>query len=126
MLSHVSLGVRDLSASRSFYDAILQPLGYPRVAGTKRGEVAYGPAGAGLFWLYEIAEADKLASPGTHIAFRAPARDAVDEAARSARQLGSAFTREPGPHPDIAADYYGAVFFDPDGHKLEILVETAA
>lgn len=125
MLSHVSLGVKDLVASTAFYDAVLRPLGYPRIAGTKPGEVAYGPAGAGLFWLYEIAGAGELASPGTHIAFRAAARDAVHDAARSARALGSAFSRDPGPHPDISEDYYGAIFLDPDGHKLEIVVEAA-
>ena len=28
MLSHVSIGVKDLAKARSFYDAALKPLGY--------------------------------------------------------------------------------------------------
>ncbi|MBW2470889.1 MAG: VOC family protein, partial [Deltaproteobacteria bacterium] len=28
MIDHVSLGVRDLAASRGFYEAVLAPLGY--------------------------------------------------------------------------------------------------
>jgi hypothetical protein len=32
--------------------------------------------------------------------------------------------RAAGAHPDIAADYYGAILFDPDGNKLEIVVGT--
>ena len=31
MLNHVSIGVRDIEKTRSFYDAALQPLGYGRV-----------------------------------------------------------------------------------------------
>ena len=32
--------------------------------------------------------------------------------------------RVAGLHPDIAADYYGAVLLDPDGNKLEIVADT--
>lgn len=123
MISHVSLGVRDLSRSASFYDRVMEPLQYRRAAGTKPAELAYGPAGAALFWLYETPGEGSLASPGTHIAFQVPTKQALHEAAKSAKLLGSTFTREPGPHPDIAADYYGAIFVDPDGHKLELVVE---
>ncbi|RUX64840.1 VOC family protein, partial [Mesorhizobium sp. M2A.F.Ca.ET.040.01.1.1] len=28
MLDHISLGVRDATVSKRFYDAVLQPLGY--------------------------------------------------------------------------------------------------
>lgn len=126
MISHVSLGVVDLGRSGSFYDTVFGPLGYVRYAETKPSELAYGPPGEALFWLYEVVPANDLASPGTHIAFQAANRDAVHEATSAAKHLGSQFTREPGAHPDIAPDYYGAVFFDPDGHKLEIVVEASA
>jgi catechol 2,3-dioxygenase-like lactoylglutathione lyase family enzyme len=121
----MSLGIREVAKSAPFYDAILVPLGYSRVAETKPGEIAYGPPGAALFWLYETPAATQLAGPGTHVAFRAASRDDLHQAAQAAKAFGAAFTREPGPHPDIAADYYGAVFLDPDGHKLEIVVEAA-
>ena len=61
---------------------------------------------------------------GTHVAFQARSREQLHEAAEAAAGAGSTFTRQPGPHPDIALDYYGAVFLDPDGHKLEIVVEA--
>ena len=123
MISHLSLGVRDLARSASFYDAIMQPLGYPRTAATKPGEAAYGPTGSALFWLYETPGDGSLASPGTHIAFQVATRDALHNAAEAAKAGGSTFTREAGPHPDIGPDYYGAVFLDPDGHKIELVVE---
>ena len=125
MISHISLGSTDLSRSGRFYDAVLAPLGYGPSEGTKAGELAYGPPGCATFWLYEIKEAAALASPGTHIAFHGQTKDAVHSAAEAAKELGSTFTREPGPHPDIAPDYYGAVFLDPDGHKIELVFEPA-
>lgn len=125
MISHVSLGVRDFTRSAPFYDAIMEPLGYPRAAGTKPAEMAYGPPGSALFWLYETPGDGSLASQGTHVAFQVDTREALHGAAQAAKSLGSTFTREPGPHPDIAADYYGAIFLDPDGHKLEFVVEPS-
>ena len=41
MLSHVSIGVKDLAKTRSFYDAALKPLGYKCVA-EGSGYVYYG------------------------------------------------------------------------------------
>jgi catechol 2,3-dioxygenase-like lactoylglutathione lyase family enzyme len=41
MLSHVSIGVKDLAKARSFYDAALKPLGYKCVA-EGSGYVYYG------------------------------------------------------------------------------------
>ena len=125
MISHVSLGTKDLARSGMFYDAIFAPLGIVRMAGTKPGEIAYGPQGAGLFWLYEVAALDRLASPGTHVAFAAASSEQVHSAAEAAKNLGAPFTRDPGHHPDIAADYYGTIFLDPDGHKLEIVFEQS-
>jgi catechol 2,3-dioxygenase-like lactoylglutathione lyase family enzyme len=123
MISHVSLGVRDLSRSGRFYDAVLAPVGCSRSAAAKPGELAFGPNGQGIFWLYQVESDNPLGSPGTHFAFSAPDRAAVHAAANAVRAGGGEFTREAGPHPDIAPDYYGTVFFDPDGHKIELVVE---
>ena len=123
MISHVSLGVRDLARSGRFYDAVLTPLGSSRSPAPQPGELAYGPRGEGIFWLYEIPGEGPLASQGTHFAFTASDRDALHAAAEAARADGREFTREPGLHPDIGPDYYGAIFLDPDGHKIELVVE---
>src|SRR4051812_3787302 len=123
MISHLSLGVSDLDRSGKFYDALLAPLGCSRSAGTKMGELAYGPAGHGIFWLYEVADEEKLSSPGTHVAFQASDRESLHAAADAALARGCTFTREAGSHPDIGPEYYGAIFLDPDGHKIELVVE---
>jgi catechol 2,3-dioxygenase-like lactoylglutathione lyase family enzyme len=123
MISHVSLGVRDLGRSGRFYDAMFAPLGSVRSNAAKSGELAYGPDGQGIFWLYEVAGDGALASPGTHLAFAAADRDTLHAAADAVRDDDCSFTREAGAHPDIGPDYYGAIFLDPDGHKIELVVE---
>jgi catechol 2,3-dioxygenase-like lactoylglutathione lyase family enzyme len=123
MISHLSLGVSDLGRSGEFYDAMLAPLGCSRSAAAKSGELAFGPEGQGIFWLYEIAGDGPLGSPGTHVAFQVADRDALHLATDAVAEHGCTFTREPGPHPDIGPDYYGAVLLDPDGHKIELVVE---
>ena len=123
MISHVSLGVRDLARSGRFYDALFAPLKCSRSAAAKAGELAYGPNGQGTFWLYEVGGDGSLASQGTHFAFAASDKAALHAAAEAASAEGASFTREAGPHPDLSPDYYGAVFLDPDGHRIELVVE---
>lgn len=123
MFDHLSVGVRDLAAARTFYDAFFGPLGAAN-AWAADNELAYGPGGESrLFWLYP-AKGDQVAGQGTHIAFTAATRAAVDAAYAAALANGATSVRAAGLHPDIAADYYGAVLLDPDGNKLEIVAGT--
>ena len=123
MFDHLSVGVRDLSKARAFYDAFLAPLGHaPSSVGA--AELAYGPGGMGAqFYLYPVS-GERVAGLGTHIAFSADSRAAVDAAYAAALDGGATCVRAAGLHPDIAADYYGAVLFDPDGNKLEVVAGT--
>lgn len=123
MFDHLSLGVRDLAAARGFYDALLAPLGAGLVSAGD-AELGYGPGGAAAqFYLYPVA-AGPVAGQGTHIALSAATRLAVDAAFACAVANGATVVRAAGSHPDIAPDYYGAVFLDPDGNKLEIIAGT--
>jgi catechol 2,3-dioxygenase-like lactoylglutathione lyase family enzyme len=123
LFDHLSLGVRDLAAARRFYDAFLEPLG-SAVEAVREAELGYGRPGQGpQFFLYPV-DGDRVAGLGTHIAFAAESRAAVDAAYASAVAQGAAVVRPAGEHPDIAAGYYGAVLLDPDGNKLEIVAGT--
>ena len=123
MFDHLSLGVRDLVAARGFYDAMLAPLGASLVSAGDN-ELSYGPGGLGAqFYLYPVAPR-QVAGQGTHIALSAATRLAVDAAFALAVANGATVIRAAGSHPDIAPDYYGAVFLDPDGNKLEIVAGT--
>jgi catechol 2,3-dioxygenase-like lactoylglutathione lyase family enzyme len=123
MFDHLSVGVRDLAAARRFYDAFFAPLGCAN-AWAAEAELAYGPGGTSRqFYLYPV-DGSQVAGLGTHIAFSAGSRAAVDEAYAAALSAGATTIRAAGPHPDIAPDYYGAVILDPDGNKLEIVADT--
>ena len=120
MFDHLSVGVRDLDAARRFYGAFLSPLGHGETRSTE-AELAYGPGGeASQFYLYPVS-GDRVAGLGTHVAFTAHSRAAVDSACEAAVANGATVLRPAGEHPDIAPDYYGAVLLDPDGNKLEIV-----
>lgn len=123
MFDHLSLGVRDLAAARTFYDAFFAPLGSANAWADDK-ELAYGPGGEQrLFWLYPV-DGTQVQGLGTHIAFAADSRAAVDSAYAAALAHGATAIRAAGLHPDIAPDYYGAVLLDPDGNKLEIVAGT--
>jgi catechol 2,3-dioxygenase-like lactoylglutathione lyase family enzyme len=123
MFDHLSVGVRDLVAARRFYDAFLAPLGHSHTHAND-AELAYGPGGEGAqFYLYPVA-GERVAGLGTHIAFAADSRAAVDAAYAAALAAGASSVRPAGLHPDIAAGYYGAIVHDPDGNRLEIVAGT--
>lgn len=120
MFDHLSIGVRDLAIAGRFYDALFAPLGHAKTR-EEATELAYGSNGAWQFWLYPVG-GEQIAGLGAHIAFRAETREAVDAAYAAAIDQGARTVRAAGPHPDIAPDYYGAVVFDLDGNKIEIVL----
>lgn len=123
MFDHLSVGVRDLDAAREFYAAFFSPLGCG-LTSASAAELSFGPDGqAGLFYLYPVS-GDRIAGLGTHIAFTAQSRAAVDAAYAAAVANGATVVRPAGEHPDIVPTYYGAVLLDPDGNKLEIVAGT--
>ena len=125
MLDHISLGVRDLAASGAFYDATLAPLGYRRVLEKGIG-LAYGP-GPGrdgmMFWIVRP-KAEPAAARGTHVAFAAENRRAVDGFHAAALAAGGRDNGAPGLRPEYSDNYYGAFVLDLDGHKVEAVCRS--
>lgn len=124
MFNHLSFGVSDLPRASSFYDGVLGTLGYRRTHSNER-EAAYGPGSDMLFWLYPVAEQQRVAAPRMHLAFDAPNREAVEAFVAAAKSLGGQIVRAAGERPDISSDYFGAIVDDPDGHRLEVVVASA-
>ncbi|MEI7037643.1 VOC family protein [Fulvimonas yonginensis] len=118
MIDHLSLGVRDLAASRRFYDAALAPLGYRRLS-TCDDSLGYGADGV-VLWLLQTAH-PVAADPrsGLHLCLRAPGRTAVDAFHAAALAHGGADNGAPGLRADYGPDYYAAFATDPDGYRLE-------
>jgi catechol 2,3-dioxygenase-like lactoylglutathione lyase family enzyme len=121
MIDHLSLGVSDLARSNEFYTAVLAPLGYQRLFATERA-VGYGLTGA-RDEAFAILPVGEQARPGrgSHLAFRAPNRQAVDSFHSIALQNGARDEGGPGLRPEkpYGPGYYAAFVLDPDGHRLE-------
>jgi catechol 2,3-dioxygenase-like lactoylglutathione lyase family enzyme len=108
LLDHVHLRVRDLAASRRFYEAALGALG---LAPTWSGDHALE--------LHEVFLSDDGPPTGPiHLAFRAGSREAVDRFHAAALGAGGRDNGLPGErsyHPG----YYAAYVLDPDGNNVE-------
>ena len=125
MLHHVSLGVRDLALSGAFYDAALGALGFRRVFEHPTA-VGYGLVdGQDMLCLKLRADAGPP-GPGFHLAFAAPSRPAVRAFHAAAIRCGGADNGAPGPRPHYGADYYAAFVIDPDGHRIEAVINAPA
>ncbi len=125
MLHHVSLPVSDLEKSSGLYDHALAALGYRRVC-SGAGFVGYGlEEGQDIFLI--VARADAVsAGPGFHLAFAAPSREAVDEFHRLALAFGCGNNGSPGLRAHYGPGYYAAFIIDPDGHRIEAVINEPA
>ena len=125
MLHHISLGVSDLERSAAFYDAALSALGYARVW-VDETAVGYGkPGGEDEFAIKLAPTGDKLSAPGFHIAFAAPSAEAVRRFHEAALGHGGECDGEPGERPAYGDYYYAAFVSDPDGHRIEAVINGA-
>ncbi len=115
MYDHLGLKVQDLGASVRFYSAALAPLGHV-VAASGDGYAGIGPAGAPGLWLYS---AGTTAGAGTHVAFRARNRAAVERFHAAGLAAGGRDNGPPGVRADYSPDYYAAFLIDPDGNNVE-------
>jgi catechol 2,3-dioxygenase-like lactoylglutathione lyase family enzyme len=120
MIEHVSIGVVDLERAREFYDRVMPTLGYARVY-TVDGGYGYGAApDHPVFWInLPLDESRTVAAcNGSHVAFAAPSRAAVDEFHRTALAAGATDIGAPGLR-DYTPTYYAAFVLDADGHAIE-------
>lgn len=124
MIDHVSLGTHDYRHAVEFYQRALAPLGLQLLRDTG-GEAAFGTASQWTFFLYPASGSDTVTATGSHLALAAPSREhvrAVHGAALEARAVDIFAPRE---RPDISASYFGAMFMDLDGHRIEVLTHAA-
>ena len=114
LVDHIQLVVRDLAASRRFYEGILAVL-----------EIPLGGDADDYFWYDElfVSTADSQAAQGQltgrhHLAFQARDRAMVDAFHRAGLASGGADNGQPGERP-YHPGYYAAFVVDPDGNNIE-------
>lgn len=122
MLHHLSFGVADLARSAAFYDAALSALGYRRVW-TDTTAIGYGTAGEDDKFAIKLAPSETAApGKGFHAAFAAPSREAVNGFYKFALEHGGEDNGGCGLRPEYGAAYYAAFVFDPDGYRIEAVI----
>lgn len=118
MIDHVSLGVRDLTYSATFYAAVLSPLGMRRLV-ERPAMIGFGKRYPEL-WLNarpNMTEVDS--ATGIHICLRAASEDAVRAFHAAALANGGVDDGAPGPRQAALTEYFAAFVRDPDGNRIE-------
>jgi catechol 2,3-dioxygenase-like lactoylglutathione lyase family enzyme len=122
LIDHVQLVVKDLAASRRFYEAVLEVLGVP-----------VGGGGDDFFWADEfvVSSVDSEAADGkltgrNHIAFQAADRATVDVFHKVALENGGTDNGAPGERAAYHPGYYAAFVLDPDGNNIEAVYHGEA
>lgn len=116
LIDHLHLVVRDVGASRRFYEAILGSLG-----------LAIGGDGPDFFWADElfVSSRESRAAAGeltgrVHLAFQAASRAQVDAAHHAGLAAGGRDHGAPGERP-YHPGYYAGFLLDPDGNNIEVV-----
>jgi catechol 2,3-dioxygenase-like lactoylglutathione lyase family enzyme len=114
VIDHIQLVVKDVTASRKFYEAVFDVLGIPLGGGSDE-----------YFWYDElfVSTANSEAAQGKltgrhHLAFQAKDRGTVDAFHRAALANGGSDNGAPGERP-YHPGYYAAFALDPDGNNIE-------
>jgi len=125
MIDHISIGVRNIAASKRFYDAALKPLGYQCLSDSAES-LGYGGKAPALW----VNAAERPVAPdtrsGLHLCFSAPNRKSVDAFHEAGLASGGRDNGRPGLRADYGAGYYAAYLIDPDGYRIEAYFAEAA
>ncbi|HEY4081084.1 MAG TPA: VOC family protein [Burkholderiaceae bacterium] len=125
MIEHVSLGTHRYTDATVFYLSVLAPLGLQLQRNTGQ-EVAFGTPERWSFFLYPIPETEVVSAGGMHVALGAGSREQVQAVYRAALAASAQEIFSPRERPDISPTYFGAMFADLDGHRMEVLTNAAA
>ncbi len=120
MIDHVSIAVTDLAASAMFYEHVLQPLGFTRLADRER-TVGFGRRYP-EFWLNARPHMTSVTEDtGSHVCLRAQNREVVVDFHKRAVSHGGRSDGMPGVRQGELTSYFGAFIRDPDGNKIEVV-----
>ena len=124
-IGHLGLNVHDLTAAKTYYDALMPQVGFELLLSDDR-HFAYRPADGKVgTWLFfygvDAAGYDRRAEGLQHLAFILKTRQGVREVYEWAMAQGGASIREPQELPQYHEGYYAAFWQDPHGFLLEVV-----
>ena len=121
LIDHIQLVVKDLAASKRFYQAVFGVL-----------EIPLGGEDKDFFWVDElfISTKDSEAAEGAltgrvHLAFQGKSRDVVQRFHEKALAAGGRDNGAPGERP-YHPGYFAAFVLDPDGNNIEVVFHGPA
>lgn len=133
-VDHLQVTVRDVGAVETFYDELMEALGFDL---SKKIKVYLEELDMTVIEYldksYDFGICSSLKEyqeetihrrkPGVvhHIAFRASSRNEVDRIYQKVLELGAEILDEPQIFPQHGPNYYALFFNDPDGIKYEIV-----
>ncbi|HEY2772775.1 MAG TPA: VOC family protein [Candidatus Binatia bacterium] len=122
-IDHIYLAVRDLEASRRWYDVVMKILGF------RSGNFRIGDEPHASYYNRHFGFVLRPARGGTrhdpyapglhHFCFRVDSDDDVRAVFQALRETGIAAS-SPALYPQYAPDYFAVFFDDPDGMRLEV------
>ena len=126
MIDHITINVRDLEKSKTFYETALAALGMKVNLGSAEELFwGFGPShepefeiAAGRFFIGQSDESHPV-SPNAHIAFRAKNHAEVQTFFDAAIAADGKNNGAPGFRPQYGEKYYAAFVLDPDGNNIE-------
>lgn len=123
IISHITIGHADFERERAFYAAVLGTLDLVELPEEAHTELAgFGKPGDRTPIVYVQRPFNGRPASfgnGTHVAFTAKSRDAVDRFHKAALSSGGSSEGEPGPRPHYSPNYYAAYVRDQVGNKLQ-------
>src|SRR3954462_6272190 len=125
LFDHVDLRVKNREAAQRFYAQILPAIGFRVDKSGKQWGLFEGEGSAAVAFFGFTEETDHKPN-GNRIAFWAPSRDAVNQAAELIRKARGKNIEGPELCTEYSPGYYAVFFEDPDGNKLEVCFRESA
>jgi catechol 2,3-dioxygenase-like lactoylglutathione lyase family enzyme len=117
IFTHVTVGTNDLAKARAFYDSVLAPLGYKRLADLGENGSIWGETDPEFFVLKPANGQPATSANGGTVSFVAPSRTAIAAFHKAALAAGAKDEGAVGPRSWKPNAYAGYVR-DLDGNKL--------
>lgn len=117
MIGYVTIGTNDLEKAKTFYDAVLAPVGGKRTFANGDRMQFYGSSATPGMIAISKPYDEKPASAGNGSMFGFPATSTEQVDAAHAAALAAGGTCD-GPPGQRMPTFYGAYVRDPDGNKL--------